>query len=38
MNYIFQKLIGKIVEINIDDVVVKSKGDKEHLADLQETL
>ena len=25
MNYIFHKLIGKIVEIYIDDVVVKSK-------------
>ena len=38
MNYIFHKLIGKIVEIYIDDVVVKSKGYKEHLADLWETL
>ena len=38
MNYIFYKLIGRIVEIDIDDVVVKSKGYKEHLADLQETL
>ena len=26
MNYIFHKLIGIIVEIYIDDVVVKSKG------------
>jgi hypothetical protein len=26
MNYIFYTLIGKIVEIYIDDVVVKSKG------------
>ena len=26
MNYIFHELIGKIVEIYIDDVVVKSKG------------
>ena len=34
MNYIFHKLIGKIVEIYIDDVMVKSKGYKEHLADL----
>ena len=32
MNYIFHKLIGKIVEIYIDDVVAKSKGYKEHLA------
>ena len=38
MNYIFHKLISKIVEIYIDDVVVKSKGYKEHLADLWETL
>ena len=38
MNYIFHKLIDKIVEIYIDDVVVKSKGYKEHLADLWETL
>ena len=38
MNYIFHKLISKIVEIYIDDVVVKSKGYKEHLPDLRETL
>ena len=38
MNYIFHKLIGRIVEIYIDDVVVKSKGYREHLADLRETL
>ena len=38
MNYIFHKLISNIVEIYIDDVVVKSKGYKEHLADLRETL
>ena len=38
MNYIFHKLIGRIVEIYIDDVIVKSKGYKEHLADLWETL
>ena len=38
MNYVFHKLIGKIVEIYIDDVVVKSKGYKEHLANLRETL
>ena len=38
MNYIFHKLIDMIVEIYIDDVVVKSKGYKEHLADLRETL
>jgi hypothetical protein len=38
MNYIFHELIGKIVEIYIDDVVVKSKGYQEHLKDLKETL
>jgi hypothetical protein len=38
MNYIFHELIGKIVEIYIDDVVVKSKSYKEHLADLRRTL
>ena len=34
MNYSFHEFIGKIVEIYIDDVVVKSKGYREHLADL----
>ena len=34
----FHKLIGRIVEIYNDDVMVKSKGYKEHLADLRETL
>ena len=38
MNYIFHKLIDRIVEIYIDDVMIKSKGYKEHLADLCETL
>ena len=38
MNYIFHKLIGRIVEIYIDDVMIKSKEYKEHLADLRETL
>ena len=38
MNYIFHELIGKIVEIYIDDVVVKSKGHQEHLADLRRAL
>jgi hypothetical protein len=38
MNYIFHKLISRIVEIYIDDVVVKSKGYRDHLADLRETL
>jgi hypothetical protein len=38
MNYIFHKLISRIVEIYIDDVVVKSKGYRDHLVDLWETL
>ena len=38
MKYIFHKLIDGIVEIYIDDVIVKSKGYKEHLANLRETL
>jgi hypothetical protein len=38
MNYIFHELIDRIVEIYIDDVVVKSKSYKEHLADLRKTL
>jgi hypothetical protein len=38
MNYIFHEIIGKIVEIYIDDVVVKSKNNREHLADLRKTL
>jgi hypothetical protein len=38
MNYIFHELIGKIVEIYIDDVVVKSKSYKKHLADPRKTL
>jgi hypothetical protein len=38
MNDIFHKLIDKIVDFYIDDVVVKSKGYKEHLVDLRRTL
>jgi hypothetical protein len=38
MNYIFHEIIGKIVEIYIDDVVVKSKGYQEHLSDLRRAL
>ena len=34
MNLIFHDLIGKIVEIYIDDVVVKSSAEHQHLADL----
>ena len=34
MNYIFHKLIDRIVEIYINDVMMKSKGYKEHLTDL----
>jgi hypothetical protein len=35
MNYIFHDLIGKLVEIYIDDVVVKSKSVGGHLEDLR---
>jgi len=38
MNYIFHGLIGIIVEIYIDDVMVKSKDHQEHLADLRKAL
>jgi hypothetical protein len=38
MNYILHEIISKIVEIYIDDVVVKSKGYQEHLADLRKAL
>jgi len=38
MNYIFHELIGTIVEIYIDDVVVKSRGYQGHLADLLRAL
>jgi hypothetical protein len=38
INFIFHKLISKIVEIYVDDVGVKSKGYKEHLQDLRATL
>ena len=38
MNYIFHSLIGKEIEIYIDDVVVKSRSDEKHLADLRKTL
>jgi hypothetical protein len=34
MNYIFHDLIGKLVEIYIDDVVVKSTSVEGHLEDL----
>src|SRR3954471_4596170 len=35
INYIFHDLIGKLVEIYIDDVVVKSVSVEEHLEDLR---
>ena len=38
MNYIFHDLIGKLVEIYIDDVVVKSKSATGHLEDLRRVL
>ncbi len=38
MNYIFHDLIGKLVEIYIDDVVVKSTSIEGHLEDLRQIL
>ncbi|KAK1615573.1 hypothetical protein QYE76_021090 [Lolium multiflorum] len=38
MNYIFHDLIGKLVEIYIDDVVVKSVSVEGHLEDLRHVL
>ncbi|KAK1653499.1 hypothetical protein QYE76_071304 [Lolium multiflorum] len=38
MNYIFHDLIGKLVEIYIDDVVVKSVATDGHLEDLRQVL
>jgi hypothetical protein len=38
MNYIFYYLIGKLVEIYIDDIVVKSVSVEGHLGDLRQVL
>ena len=38
MNYIFHDLIGKLVEIYIDNVVVKSTSAGGHLKDLRKVL
>jgi hypothetical protein len=38
MNYIFHELIGKIVEIYIDDVVIKSLNHESHLDDVRKHL
>jgi hypothetical protein len=38
MNYIFHELIGKIVEIYIDDVVIKSLNHDSHLKDVKRIL
>jgi hypothetical protein len=38
MNYMFHDLIGKLVEIYIDDVVEKSTSAEGHLGDLQRVL
>jgi len=38
MNFIFHEFIGKLVEIYIDDVVVKSEHFIKHLADLRKVL
>jgi hypothetical protein len=38
MNMIFHDLLGKLLEVYIDNVVMKSSGFKEHLADLRVTF
>ena len=38
MNYIFHDLIGQLIEVYIDDVVVKSVLQENHLADLHQVL
>jgi hypothetical protein len=38
MNYILHDLIGKLMEIYIDDVVVKSASVEGHLGDLWQVL
>lgn len=35
---VFAKLIGRNVEVYIDDMVIKSKGDDDFLTDVEETL
>jgi hypothetical protein len=38
MNYIFHELIGQVIEIYIDDVVIKSLNHDTHLEDVKRTL
>jgi hypothetical protein len=38
MNYIIQELIDKIVEVYIDDVMIKSLDHESHLDDVRKTL
>ena len=38
MNYIYHDLIGSLVEVYIDDVVVKSKEVDDHIADLRKVF
>ncbi|KAM1325321.1 hypothetical protein ACFX2H_046047 [Malus domestica] len=38
MNAIFHDLIGHSVEVYIDDIVVKSKTEAQHLVDLRQAL
>jgi hypothetical protein len=38
MNYIFHDLVSKLVEIYIDDIVVKSASVEGHLGDLRQVL
>lgn len=38
MNYIFHDLIGQLVEVYIDDIMIKLKSEDTHLADLRKVL
>jgi len=38
MNLIFHDLLGIVLEVYIDDVVIKSDADQSHLADLRLTF
>ena len=38
VNQMFKKQIGKNVEVYVDDMLVKSKEEEDHLDDLKETF
>ena len=38
VNQVFSKQIGRNVEVYVDDMLVKSKEEKDHLDDLKETI